>query len=178
MLRFAARVWKIWCVMTYNIRNVQPSDLLSVTALEATCFPAAEAAGKQAFLYRISAFPERFFVAEAEGEVIGLVNGCASDLPFIEDSLFEPQGHNPTGKNQMVFGLAVHPVWQNRGVGSALLQSLIEFAQAGGMERVILTCKEAKIAFYQKFGFVNYGMSKSVHGGSVWFDMVLDLKQR
>lgn len=177
MLPSAVRVWKIWCVMMYNIRNVRPSDLQRVTALEAKCFPVEEAAGERAFAYRIASFPERFFVAEAQGEIIGLVNGCASSLPFIDDSLFEPQGHEPTGKNQMVFGLAVHPLWQNQGIGSALLRKLIDFARESGMKQVVLTCKEEKLSFYQKFGFVNYGVSKSVHGGKKWFDLALELNK-
>ncbi len=175
MWQSAVRVWRIWCAMMYKIRNVLPTDLQSVTALEAVCFPAAEAAGEEAFAYRIASFPERFFVAEVQGEIIGLVNGCASNLPFIDDSLFEPQGHEPEGENQMVFGLAVHPLWQNQGIGGALLQKLIVFAREKGMERVVLTCKEEKISYYQRFGFSNSGVSKSVHGGKTWFNMVLKL---
>ena len=176
MWRYVAKVWKIWCAMMYKIRNVLPTDLQMVTALEARCFPVAEAAGEQAFAYRIAAFPERFFVAEAQGEIIGLVNGCASSLPLIDDSLYEPKGHEPMGKNKMVFGLAVHPQWQKRGIGSALLQRLIAYARETDMEQVILTCKEEKISYYQKFGFENQGVSKSVHGGTIWYDMTLKIR--
>ena len=161
--------------MTFEIRNVQPSDLDAVTELEAATFPAAEAASRAAFAYRIAAFPERFFVAEADGRIIGLVNGCASSLPVIEDELFEPQGHEPDGINQMVFGLVVHPEFQRQGIGAALLQHLIAFSKSNCMERVILTCKQEKLAYYGKFGFENRGVSNSAHGGAVWYDMVLEL---
>jgi len=159
----------------YKIRNVTPSDLAAVTALEAVCFPPAEAASAESFAYRIAAFPERFFVAEREGEIIGLINGCASHLDTIEDRLFEPQGHEPTGKNQMVFGLAVHPDHQRQGIAAALMETLIAFAKEQGMERVILTCKAEKIHYYSKFGFQNKGVSNSTHGGAVWYDMILAL---
>ena len=143
--------------------------------MEAACFPAAEAASREAFAYRIAAFPERFFVAEADGKIIGLINGCASGLPFIEDALFEPQGHEPDGKNQMVFGLAVLPEYQRQGIGAALMNHLISFSRQADMEQVVLTCKKEKLAYYGKFGFENRGASNSVHGGVVWYDMVLPL---
>ena len=161
--------------MTFEIRNVRPSDLEAVTELEAATFPAAEAASREAFAYRIAAFPERFFVAETDGRIIGLINGCASNLPAIEDDLFEPQGHEPDGTNQMIFGLAVHPEFQRRGVGAALLRHMIAFSGNASMERVILTCKQEKLAYYEKFGFENHGVSNSSHGGAVWYDMVLEL---
>ena len=162
--------------MVFQIRTVTAADLDAVTALEAACFPPAEAATREAFAYRIAAFPERFFVAEEAGRIIGLVNGCASNLPAIEDRLFEPQGHEPDGRNQMVFGLAVEAACRRRGVGAALLNRLIDFARQQAMERVILTCKEEKIPYYAGFGFQNRGVSGSVHGGAVWYDMVLELK--
>lgn len=161
--------------MVFQIRTVTAADLDAVTALEAACFPPAEAATREAFAYRIETFPERFFVAERQGRIIGLVNGCASDLPAIDDRIFEPQGHDPEGKNQMVFGLAVHPDCRNNGIAAALLRRLIDFAREQDMNQVILTCKQEKIPYYQKFGFQNRGVSASEHGGAVWYDMVLPL---
>ena len=161
--------------MVFQIRTVTAADLDAVTALEAACFPPAEAATREAFAYRIETFPERFFVAERQGRIIGLVNGCASDLPAIDDRLFEPQGHDPEGKNQMVFGLAVHPDCRNNGIAAALLRRLIDFAREQDMNQVILTCKQEKIPYYQKFGFQNRGVSASEHGGAVWYDMVRPL---
>jgi len=163
------------CAMMYNIRNVTSSDLEQVTALEKICFPPAEAASKEAFAYRIGAFPERFFVAEEEGRIIGLINGCASNQMTITDDLFEPQGHEPDGKNQMIFGLAVHPDCQRQGIGTVMMEHMISFCKRTSMERVILTCKEEKISYYERFGYENQGISVSTHGGVVWYDMVLML---
>ena len=160
--------------MMYNIRNVTPSDLEGVTALEAACFSPAEAAPKETFAYRIKAFPERFFVAERDGEIIGMVNGCASTQETITDDLFEPQGHEPNAKNQMIFGLAVLPQYQRQGIGAALMEHMIAYCKETKMEKVILTCKQEKIAYYSKFGYKNQGISASVHGGAVWYDMTLE----
>ena len=37
----------------------------------------------------------------------------------------------------------------------------------------VLTCKEALVHYYAKFGFVNEGVSGSTHGGVVWYQMRL-----
>ena len=161
--------------MMCKIRNVTRSDLEGVTALEAACFSSAEAASGETFAYRIATFPERFFVAEQDGKIIGMINGCASSQATITDDLFEPQGHEPEGKHQMIFGLAVLPQYQRQGIGAALMEHMTAFCKKTEMEKVVLTCKEEKIAYYAKFGFENMGVSASVHGGSVWYDMILTL---
>lgn len=163
--------------MCETIRPVRPEDLDAVTALENACFPPAEAATREAFAYRIAAYPERFFVAEQGGQIIGLINGCASDADTIDDALFTPGGHVPDGKNQMILGLAVDPACRGRGTAGRLLRHLCRFAQSRSMENVILTCKQELISFYAQFGFQNRGVSASVHGGAVWYDMVLPLKK-
>ena len=41
---------------------------------------------------------------------------------------------------------------------------------------MILTCKKALVGYYEKFDFVNEGLSASAHGGAIWYDMTLRLK--
>ena len=161
--------------MTFEIRTVTLADLDAVTALEASCFSPETAATRQALDYRIKTFPERFFVAERQGEIIGLINGCASDLPTIADELYGPQGHDPDGKNQMIFGLAVRADCRGMGVGTALMNRLIEFCRRNEMAQLVLTCRKEKIAYYERFGYKNHGVSDSTHGGVVWYDMILTL---
>lgn len=36
---------------------------------------------------------------------------------------------------------------------------------------IVLTCKERLLPFYAKFGFVDEGVSASVHGNVVWHQM-------
>ena len=76
---------------------------------------------------------------------------------------------------QSVFSLAVHPDWQGRGYGRDLLDALIAQSRREGRRGVTLTCLERKLGYYGSFGFENRGVSKSVHGGAVWYDMVLPL---
>ena len=103
----------------YTIRPVTPEDLDGVTAVEAACFPPAEAASRERFARRIAQFPDRFFVACSAGRIIGLVNGCRSDRPRIDDAMFESGAHVPDGLYQMIFGLAVLPEFQHRGVAAS-----------------------------------------------------------
>jgi hypothetical protein len=51
---------------------------------------------------------------------------------------------------------------------------MIEVARSEGRKGVILTCKEKLLHYYSKFGFKNKGISESEHGGSQWYDMILE----
>lgn len=158
------------------IRKVERNDLDAVTKLESICFPKEEAATRDSLEYRMVTFPESFYVAVEENEIIGFVNGCITDSLVISDDLFEPGGgHNPNGKNQTIFGLLVDPGHQNKGIAAKLMNYIMEAARYAGREKMILTCKEHLIKYYEGFGYVNQGVSKSTHGGAVWYDMVADL---
>mgnify|MGYP000756656745 CR=1 FL=1 len=50
---------------------------------------------------------------------------------------------------------------------------VIADARAQGRKGLVLTCKEALVHYYAKFGFVNEGVSGSTHGGVVWYQMRL-----
>ena len=49
--------------------------------------------------------------------------------------------------------VAVHPDYQRRGIGKALVMHLSEMAKARGCYKVILDCKDELAEFYQKCGF-------------------------
>lgn len=82
--------------------------------------------------------------------------------------------HNPQGDYQAVFGLNVLPAYRRNGYAAMLMQTLIDAAGAAGRKGCILTCKEQLIPYYQKFGYVCLDVSASVHGGAVWYDMLLE----
>ena len=160
--------------MDIHIRRVSLDDLDAVTEVEARCFPAAEAASKASFEQRIKTFPESFFVAEINGEIIGFINGCIINETTIWDELFgDTSLHVPNGDYQTIFGLDVLPEYQRRGVAAQLMNYIIEAARSEGRKGLILTCKENLIHYYEKFGYLNKGVSQSVHGGARWNDMIL-----
>lgn len=164
--------------MDILIRQVRPEDLDAVTRVESVCFPQAEAATRESFSQRIEAFPESFFVAEKDGEIVGFINGCVTDSRVIADEMFEDAGfHNPDGAYQSIFGLDVLPEYQHQGLASRLMRHLIMTAKLRGKKGLILTCKDRLIGFYESFGYRSLGVSQSVHGGAVWYDMILETEQ-
>ena len=161
--------------MEVCIRKVKPEDLDAVTRVEAVCFPEAEAAPRESFRQRISTFPDSFFVAEKDGEIIGFINGCATDSRVIFDEMFaDASHHRKDGIYQSIFGLDVIPEYQHQGLASRLMEHLIEDAREKGRKGLTLTCKDRLIDFYERFGYKNLGLSQSVHGGAVWYDMILE----
>ncbi len=157
------------------IRPALSEDVVKISEIEAQCFPPAEAASLQSFIERFAAFPECFFVAETkDGQVVGHINGCVTNTLSLPDVLYHDASlHMPDGAWQTVFGLAVLPEFQHQGIARALMEHLKAVSKERGKEGIVLTCKEAKIGFYESFGYVSQGVSASSHGGARWYDMVL-----
>lgn len=161
--------------MDITIRQATIDDLDSITKVEAICFPIAEAATRESFKQRINTFSKSFFVAEIEGNIIGFINGSIINETVIYDELFEDSTlHIPDGDYQTIFGLDVMPDYRNVGVAAQLMNYMIEVSKLAGRKGVILTCKEKLIHYYAKFGYINKGISKSIHGGAKWYDMILE----
>lgn len=158
------------------IRTATKNDLDYVTAIEATCFPAAEAAKRDIIKERLQAYSKGFFIGEVDGEIVGFINGGAFDAETIKDEFFEDMNlHKDTNPALVIFGLDVHPEHQKKGYAAELMNHFIEFAKIDGKDRVLLTCKEHLIHYYGKFGYINHGVSESIHGGAKWYDMTLKL---
>lgn len=159
-----------------TIRNATLADLDAVTAIEAECFPAAEAATRESMQDRLGAYSKGFFIAEIEGKAIGFINGACNDSPVIEDHFYESmKWHDDQGKHLMVYGLDVLPDYRGRGYARKLMECFINFAREQGKAAVLLTCKAHLVSFYESFGYVNEGVSDSTHGGAQWHDMHLSL---
>lgn len=158
--------------MELVIRNAKIEEGPILAEIERICFPPAEAASKEAVLERIRLFPENFFVAEADGKVIGFINGGNLDKPELPDEFYHDLSmHRPEGAYQTVFGLNVLSEYRRRGIGEQLVRRYVQAARERGRKGVILTCKKEKIHFYEKCGFENHGVADSCHGGAVWYAM-------
>ncbi|WP_077213483.1 GNAT family N-acetyltransferase [Bacillus dakarensis] len=159
-----------------KIRNVLYEDLPKLIEIETQCFTKEEAATQAAFEKRIKLIPDSFFVAEEDGVIVGLVNGPVIESPYITDDLFSEIKPNPPEEGyQSILGIAVTPKFQKKGVAAALLKELEREAQECNREGITLTCKEELISFYEKFGFMNRGISNSEHGGVTWYNMIKKL---
>lgn len=157
-----------------KIRQASIDDLDSVAEVEKICFPEAEAATRESLEQRIKTFSESFFVVETEGKIIGFINGCVTNETTIYDELYKDSSlHIADGDYQTIFGLDVIPEYQKQGIAAQLMNHMIKASKEAGRKGVILTCKERLIHYYKKFGYVNKGVSQSVHGGAEWYDMIL-----
>ena len=157
-----------------NIRTATLNDLDAVTAVEAACFPAAEAADRETLAGRLRVYPEHFWLLEEDGEVKAFVNGLVTDQPDLTDAMYDaPHLHTPEGSWQMIFSVVTAPAHRREGCASRVLRQVCADAKAAGRRGVVLTCKERLIGFYARFGFVDEGVSASTHGDVVWHQMRL-----
>ena len=158
-----------------RIRTATMADLEAVAAVEAACFPAAEAATREDFAKRLAVYPEHFWLLEDEGgRLVGFVDGLVTDEPLLRDEMYENAAlHREDGAWQMIFGVNTIPEYRRQGCAARVMERVIADAKAQGRRGCVLTCKEALIHYYETFGFQSEGVSRSTHGGVVWYDMRL-----
>ena len=152
------------------------NDLEAIAAVEAECFPAAEAATKEEFAERLAHYAEHFWLLFDDNKLIAFVDGMVTDEADLNDEMYEKaQLHNPAGAWQMIFGVNTIPAYRKHGYAGQLIEAAIADAKAQGRKGLVLTCKEKLLHYYAKFGFVNEGVSASTHGNVLWYQMRLTL---
>jgi L-phenylalanine/L-methionine N-acetyltransferase len=141
--------------MNIEIRRVEPADYKAVqqvhaqpNALRGTLqlpFPSEEMWKK-----RLEGMGDEMYalVACVEGEVVAMAG-----LNLFPKS--------PRRRHVGYVGLAVHDKWQAKGVGTALMQALIDLADKwlnlSRLELAVFTDNEAALKLYRKLGFVIEG---------------------
>lgn len=157
-----------------EIRTATMADLPRVAAVEAACFPAAEAATEADFAARLAVYPNHFWLLEQDGELISFINGMVSDEPDLRDEMYADASlHDEAGAWQMIFGVNTMPQYRRRGMAARVMERVIADAKAQGRKGCVLTCKDRLVHYYETFGFRNEGVSSSTHGGVVWYAMRL-----
>ena len=157
-----------------EIRTAAMADLQAISALEAECFPAAEAASRESIRARLAAYPEHFWLLLDGKKLVGFVNGMVTDEPDLRDEMYDDASlHKETGAWQMIFGVDTAPAYRRQGCAGRLLAHVIAEAKRQGRKGLVLTCKDALVHYYAKFGFVSEGVSQSTHGNVQWYQMRL-----
>jgi len=155
---------------------VEPNDLTACHTIEARCFPPSEAAWTTSLQTRINTYPEGFLVAEYDGLIVGQVNSGSTHKDDISDEEFKQLiGHDPDGKNIVIFSLSVLPEYQKQGIASKLISDFTRQARKMEKSKVMLLCKPELIDYYSRHGFEDQGTSESTHGGAQWHVMSLSL---
>ena len=169
------------------IRHATMEDLDAIEAVEAACFPPAEAASNESLTARVATYPDHFwllintddddtpFPANVEdGTLVGFVDGMATNEPNLADGMYDDADmHDEHGDWQMIFGVNTLPDYRRHGYAGQLIERAIADARAQGRRGLVLTCKDRLVHYYAKFGFVSEGVSESTHGGVVWYQMRL-----
>ena len=156
------------------IRTASMEDLDAITAVEAACFPAAEAATREEFAGRLRHYAGHFWLLFEDGRLVSFVDGMVTSQPDLTDEMYADASlHDPAGEWQMIFGVNTLPEFRRRGLAGQLLRRAIADAKAQGRKGLVLTCKDRLVHYYAKFGFVSEGISGSTHGDVTWYQMRL-----
>ena len=123
-----------------QIRDETPADRERVFAIHAAAFAQPNEA-KLVDALRASAHPHLSLVAEVEGTVVGHV--------FFSSVSIESAPHAPTAAG--LAPVAVDPLHQGRGIGSALIRAGLKRCPQIGWRAIFLV---GDPAYYARFGFV------------------------
>ena len=157
-----------------EIRNSTMDDLPAIAAVEAACFPAAEAATAEEFAGRLAHYAGHFWLLLEQGELVAFVDGFCTDTPDLTDEMYADAAlHDENGAWQMIFGVNTIPAYRKHGYAGELIKCAIEDARKQERKGLVLTCKDHLVQYYAKFGFENEGVSESEHGGVKWNQMRL-----
>lgn len=63
------------------------------------------------------------------------------------------------GLSASLENVAVHPEYQGRGIGAALVKHAVKVAKDYGCYKVVLHCDHSRAGFYQQAGFYTNGVS-------------------
>ena len=158
-----------------TIRTGTLADKDGIAAVEAECFPSAEAATAEQFYDRLKHYADHFLLMFDGEKLVAFVDGFVTNERDLTDEMYENAAiHDENGKWQMLFGVNTIPSYRKQGLAGELIQRFISDAKEQGRNGEVLTCKDRLIHYYEKFGFVNEGLTeKSTHGGAEWYQMRL-----
>ena len=134
-----------------KITYAEEKDIAAIAAVEAACFPPAEAATEQEFVERIKYYGNHFWLLYDADKLIAFVDGFVTDEPDLTDAMYENACmHNENGAWQMIFGVNTLPEYRKRGYAGELIRRAISDARQQGRKGLVLTCKERLLPYYAK----------------------------
>jgi len=153
-------------------RKAVIDDLKQIAEIEKICFPAAEAASEKSFEGRIKCCPDHFWIMEDGGRIVAFVNNMAVNQKHLTDNMYEDAYmHDKNGEWEMVLSVCTIPEYRKKGIAESLLHKMIEECRMNGRKGIVLACKDYLIHYYEKFGFIDEGISESTYGNAVWHEM-------
>ncbi|WLH88138.1 GNAT family N-acetyltransferase [Pseudomonas sp. FP453] len=161
---------------TLTLRNALPSDAARCFAIETSAYEGDEAATLEKIATRIALYPQGFLILEADGEVVGFINGgCAHEVVMSDEAFKELVGHSADAPNVVIMSVVLDPAHQGKGYSTTLMNAFVQRMQALGKRTIHLMCKDRHVPLYEHMGYRYVRPSASDHGGMAWHEMVMDL---
>jgi len=161
-------------VLTF--RNATPADAARCYEIEITAYEGDEAATLEKIATRIALYPQGFLILEADGEVVGFINGgCAHEVVMSDEAFKELVGHSADAPNVVIMSVVLDPAHQGKGYSTTLMNAFVQRMQALGKRTIHLMCKDRHVPLYEHMGYRYVRPSASDHGGMAWHEMVMDL---
>lgn len=158
--------------MHMEITKAEFKDLKELHEIEQECFPEEQAASFDSMKQRLQVYPDHFWIMKDGEKIISFINGMCCDESDLSDEMYaDASMHCENGEWQMLFGVCTRKQYRNNGYASELIRYCIAESKQKGRKGVVLTCLEHMIPFYENLGFVNEGISSSVHGNVRWYQM-------
>lgn len=73
----------------YTIRQGNIEDAAALAAVEAECFPKAEAATAEEIRERLSVYPNHFLLLYRDGKLVGFIDGMTTEEKNLQDEMYE-----------------------------------------------------------------------------------------
>ena len=114
-----------------EIRKGTLKDLEAIAAVEAACFPAAEAATAEEFAGRLQQYGDHFWLLWEGERLLAFVDGFCTDWPDLTDEMYADASlHRENGAWQMIFGVNTLPSYRCQGYAGHLPQTGVRRAAA------------------------------------------------
>ena len=136
---------------TLTLRNATPADAERCFDIEITAYEGDEAATLEKIATRIALYPQGFLILEADGEVVGFINGgCAHEVVMSDEAFKELVGHSAEAPNVVIMSVVVDPAHQGKGYSTALMTEFVQRMRGMGKKTIHLMCKERHVPLYQR----------------------------
>ncbi|GMF39023.1 unnamed protein product [Phytophthora fragariaefolia] len=155
-------------------------DIQRVAALEASSYPADEAASESGIRFRQKNAGAFFWAAylpsgdKASETLVGFVNGTLTAKAELDDESMSQ--HDPLGSLLCIHSVVVDAAFRRRGLAAQMLKRYVRIIcdSQPQVTRIALIAKAYLLKFYVDCGFSVTRLSPVVHGQDPWFELELD----
>lgn len=139
------------------IRNLTTDDLLTVHAIQASCYSAEFLEPVASFARKLEAAPSWSWLAQLDGLPAGYLVGLpvahlkSPDIPALAGTASLPLVRQAEGF--YLHDLAVPPQHRGKGVAPALFAAALQQAQTQQVRQMMLVAVQGSTDFWSRFGF-------------------------